>query len=315
MISKISEVGDRGGPIDPFAPISCGLYRDALVEVRALGPMRGRRSLHMVRTEHFDVTAVDGRICVGHTLPPDRLDDDLAGLLAGELFGPGWLRGSELFERIFTGVVRTAAADPLDAWEVFYRNTLARIDSCLAEPAAAATRGGTVADYAPVYAHAQSLLAGGSVLELGCCFGFLSLRLARLGRATTASDISPGVIRLLSAMAPRLGVSLQTRVADAARFPAPGPCADSVLVIHVVEHLDHAGGDSVVEEAIRLARRRVVIAVPLEEEADETWGHVRTVSLTDLLDWGRRSGRPHDVHQHHGGWLVIETASTPRRGR
>lgn len=311
----ISVVGDRGGPIDPFAPTRAGLYRDALVEVRALGPIRGRRSLHMVRTEHFDVTAVDGRICVGHAVPADRLDDDLAGLLADELFGPGWLRGSELFERIFTGVVRTFADDPLQAWEAFYRNTLARIDSCLARPAATAARGGTVADYAPVYGHAQSLLAAGSVLELGCCFGFLSLRLAKAGRATTASDVSPGAVRLLAAVAERLGVPLQTQVADAARFPASGPCADTVLAIHLLEHLDPAHGDRVVEEAIRLARRRVVIAVPLEEEADETWGHVRTVSMTDLLDWGRRSGRAHDVHEHHGGWLVIEADATARPTR
>ena len=59
-------------------------------------------------------------------------------------------------------------------------------------------------------------------------------------------------------------------------------------------------------EALRLARRRVVVAVPLEDEADETFGHVRTVSLDDLNRWGRSIGRPYDVHELHGGWLVVD---------
>ena len=36
---------------------------------------------------------------------------------------------------------------------------------------------------------------------------------------------------------------------------------------------------------MRLARRRVVVAVPLEDEADPTWGHVRMISLDDLRSW------------------------------
>ena len=62
-----------------------------------------------------------------------------------------------------------------------------------------------------------------------------------------------------------------------------------------------------VAEALRLAARRVVVAVPLEDEADETYGHVRTVSLDDLHRWGRGTGCAYDVHEFHGGWLVIDT--------
>jgi SAM-dependent methyltransferase len=152
------------------------------------------------------------------------------------------------------------------------------------------------------------LLAPGSVLELGCCFGFLALRIAATGRTTKASDVSPGTVQLLASIAPRLGLRLTTETADAARFPAEDGCADTVLAIHLLEHLDPLQGDRTIAEAVRLARRRVVVAVPLEEEADETWGHVRTVTLDDLDAWGRACGLPYDVHEFHGGWLVIETA-------
>lgn len=294
-------------PIDPFRPSVAGAYRDEVVEVRAqAGPVPPRRSLHTVRTEHFDVHADGDLLRVGHRVPPDRIDDDLAGLLADELFGPGWLRGPELFERLFTGTVRSVRTDAMDAWELFYDNTLARIEQHVGGPGTG--RHGTIADYAPVYARAERLLAPGSVLELGCCFGFLSLRIAASGRPTTASDISPGTTGLLARVAPRLGVPLTAVAADAAHFPAPDRSAGTVLAIHLLEHLDTDHGARVLAEAVRLAARRVVVAVPLEDEADETWGHVRTITLDDLAAWGRATGLPHHVDEHHGGWLVIDTS-------
>lgn len=303
-------------PVDPLAPAGPGgWYVDDLVRVRAVGPLR-QWSRGGVRTAHFDVRHVGSRVHVDHWVPAARVDDDLAGLLADELFTPGWLRGTELFERVFTGVVRTSAVDPLEAWLLFYRNSLVSVAAALGGPGPVVAGGsggpggssghGTVAGYAPVYAHAESLVAPGSVLELGSCFGFLSLRLAGGGRRVVASDVSAGTMRLLSTIAPLLGVRLETRVADAARFPGADASADTVLAVHLLEHLDAAHGARVLAEAVRLARRRVVVAVPLEDVADETWGHVRTISLDDLHAWGRATGLPYDVHEHHGGWLVVE---------
>ncbi len=264
-----------------------------------------------MRTEHFDLTASQGRVHLTHVVPPSAVDDDLAGLLQDELFGPGWLRGGELFERVFTGVVRTSAPDALDGWELFYRNTLARLDACGRpdeRPDRGASGHGCIAGYAPVYRHTLELLAPGSVLELGCCFGFLSLLVAASGRPTIASDVSPGTVGLLAAIAPRLGIRVGTVTADAARFPGDDGLADTVLAIHLLEHLDPSHGAQVIAEAVRLATRRVVVAVPLEDEADETFGHVRTVGLDDLRRWGRATGLRYDVHEHHGGWLVLDVA-------
>lgn len=296
------------GEIDPLGAAIGGVYRDAMVEVVAQHGLSSRRELHMVRTPHFDLTSAGHRIALTHRLGGDQIDDDLAGLLAEELFQPGWLRGTELFERLFTGIVLSTDADPLIAWEGFYRNTLDRVGTTLSSSVSGSAHG-TIADYAPVYAHAERQLVPGNVLELGSCFGFLALRLALAGREVVASDVSPGTVALLAAVAPRLGIALTTRVADAGRVPAADRCADNVLAIHLLEHLDPDHGDRVVAEAIRLARRRVVVAVPLEDQADETWGHVRTVSLADLAAWGRRTGLPHQVFSHHGGWLVIDVAT------
>jgi len=290
-------------PIDPLAPTVAGRYEDELVVVQA---SPGLRPAGSVRTEHFDVASIDGRLVVSHSVPARALDDDLAGLLVAELFVPGWVRGSELFERIFTGVVRSSRAGALESWELFYRNTMRRLES--QNPPGDRGERGSIADYAPVHEHALALLHSGSVMELGCCFGFLSLRVARGGRAVTASDVTAGTIRLLHAVAPRLGAPVSTLVADAARVPAADSCADNVLAVHLLEHLEPEHGRRVLREAVRLARRRVLVAVPLEQEANETYGHVRTISLDDLHAWGRDSALTFEVHEHHGGWLVIDVA-------
>ena len=45
---------------------------------------------------------------------------------------------------------------------------------------------------------------------------------------------------------------------------------------------------------------------PWRTRPDETYGHVRTVSLDDLHRWGRGTGCPYEVHEFHGGWLVVD---------
>jgi SAM-dependent methyltransferase len=305
--------------IDPLGLAVDGVYRDPWVEVRAQRGAVPRRDLHTVRTPHFDVATGAARIQVTHRVPPDRVDDDLSGLLADELFTPGWLRGPDLFERIFTGVVLSTDPDPVEAWARFYRNTLLRVDASLdatrtggAGAGGTGTTGhgttghGTIADYAPVYRHAEQALAAGDVLELGSCFGFLSLRIAQAGRHVTATDLEPGTVGLLGRVAPRLGLGVDTLVADAAHVPLPDGYADTVLAIHLLEHLDADHGARVLTEALRLARRRVVVAVPLEDVPDETWGHVRTVSLADLDRWGAATGHPYAVAEDHGGWLQVD---------
>lgn len=231
----------------------------------------------------------------------DQLSNDLAGWLDSTLVQRGLIR-PEAFEEAFVAVVTGAAKDPDapdDAWLAFYRNT---VDALAGEP----VPGGTNAEMKPVHERALELVAGDEVLELGCCFGFLSLRLAAAGHRVTATDLTGGTVDLLSRMAPQLGADLEVMVADARAVARPDRCADTVLAVHLIEHLPEAEGDEVVAEMLRLARRRVVVAVPFEDEASATWGHVRCFDTTTLAAVGERTGRRYTVSEHHGGWLVID---------
>lgn len=290
------------GSIDAFAPLREGAYADGLVTVSRDASLRSL----------FAVCVAGGRIEVRHRLGPADLDDGLADLLARELFATGLVAaggggavvagGEDVFQRIFTGIVRGCDPAPLTAWTTFYANTLARLER--PDPGTPGHRG--LAAYAPVYARAAGLVTGESALELGCCFGFLSLRLALQGLEVIASDLNPGTVRLLQAVAGRLGVGLTTVCADAAAVGLPDGCADTVLAIHLLEHLPPEHGVRVVAEAIRLARRRVVIGVPYESEPEAAYGHVRTFDHDELERLGQGTRVRFQVFDHHGGWLVLD---------
>jgi hypothetical protein len=292
--------------IDPLAPGAPGLYADHVVRVVRDGrATEGTGPRPIVRTEHFTLRRRGRRVELGHTLRPDELDNDLAGLLAEELFAPGWLSGSDVFERVFTGVVRSCVDGPLPAWTTFYDNTLARIQKSWQAPEPA--EHSSIAGFAPVYRRTLDLVGPGVVLDVGSCFGFLPMLLAGRERQTViASDLSRGTMRLLRTVARARGPALDALVCDAARVPLPDRAVDTVTVIHVLEHLDPGHGDTVVREALRLARRRVVVAVPYEDEPTAAYGHVRCFTPAELTALGARTDHRFSVADFHGGWLVLE---------
>ena len=234
---------------------------------------------------------------VRHDIRADELSNDLAGWIADDLVAPGLLDPAR-FEEAFVGVVHDV--DP--GWTAFYRNTLAALRSA-AMPAGPPS--GTNAGMAPVHDRAAALAVGRHVVELGCCFGFLSLRLAERHRVT-AVDLVPGTARLLGDVSTALGTPVATLAGNALAVPLADASADTVFAVHLLEHLPRGLDARVLAEMLRVARRRVVVAVPFEDEPTPAWGHVRTFDGDDLHALGAATGLPYSVEDHHGGWLVVD---------
>ena len=301
--------------LDPLAPAHPGRWEDGPVVVchtdRAAVPVRlvAERPPDVV-TEHFEVHRTGDRVLVLHRLRPDELDDDIAGLVAGELAASGVVSSAADFERIFTGLVRSTVSDPVTAWSTFYANTLATLRA----PAAAAPDAASphvapessLAAFAPVHARASAEVRGDTVVDLGSCFGFLPLRLADEGLDVVASDHTPGTMRLLATIARHTRRRVRTVVADARDVPFADDAADTVTAIHLLEHLPPSETARIVDEACRVARRRVVVAVPYEDVPDPVYGHLRRFDAADLHALGARTGRPFRVDDDHGGWLVVD---------
>lgn len=230
-----------------------------------------------------------GGLTVTHRLRPSELSDLLATRVALELD----LGAPEDFEAVIVGLVRSTVSDPRRAWTLYYNNSLRELLA------------GT-APFARVHEYGADLVAGDSVVDLGSCFGFFALRLALAGHRVTATDICDGTMRLLATVAVELGIPIDTRACDAADVPLPDDSADTVTAIHLLEHVDADVGSRIVAEAVRVARRRVVIAVPFESEPTTCHGHVRTFDLDALHALGAATGHHYEVREHHGGWLVVD---------
>jgi Methyltransferase domain len=285
--------------VDPFAPAEAGSFRASGVRVRRrVGSHRTHSDRHSVCTPRFCARRHGGVLDVEHDLRPDELSDELAVLLAEELDDTGVLDGQAEFELVLTGIVRSTVDGAMPAWLRFYRNSLDRLED-------------GVAAFAPVHEHAASLLVGSRVVDLGSCFGFLPLRVAAAGMDVVATDLSVPTMKLLARVSRTLRRRVPTICCDAACVPLPDRDADTVTVVHLLEHLTPGAADDVLEEALRLARRRVVVAVPFEDEPRACYGHIQRFDIAALRRLAVRLRRRHSglragVHEYHGGWLILD---------
>ncbi len=239
----------------------------------------------------------DDLLSVEHDLTPGELSDALTALLTEYLVDTEMLHGQTEFELVFTGVVRSTVDGSVPSWLRFYRNSLRSLE-----------RGDTA--FGPIHAEAQLQVRGDRLLDLGSCFGFFPLRMAR-HLDVIATDLNASTMRLLSAVSPRLQRPVATLACDATAVPRPSGSADTVTALHLIEHLPDDVMIAVCDEALRLARRRVVIAVPFEDEPRECYGHVQRFDLP-RMQWladnliSRHAGISACSYEFHGGWLVLD---------
>jgi hypothetical protein len=256
-------------------------------------------------TPHFSVFSRGGFTVVVHRLKPGEIDNDLAETLAGELVRPGLVEVPDAFERCFAGVVVSSAESPEKAWRAFYENTLTGL-----EAAASGERGGSgpVSDFGRIYDRARRLVEGSTVLDVGTCFGFfpMFLRHVEPGLEITALDVSEPMADLARRVAKSVAKDVSFVHADARDLPFAGDSFDTVTALHVLEHLPEPDGERVLGAMCRTARRRVVVAVPLEEEPDPAFGHVRSFDRASLLALAEETGWRCEFEEYLGGWIFLE---------
>lgn len=288
MTAALATESPAAAEIDPFACTREGHWHGETVTVRRVAPA-------LLGGDRVRAHRRDGRLLVEHRLTPADLCDELALTIVDDL-------GSDVeraeFEAVFTGIVRSTVRGPMASWRQFYANSVARLES-------------GIAAFSPIHARAASLIEGRQVIDLGSCFGFFPLRLAARGIDVMATDLSAPTMELLARMTRLLGRPARTLACDATAVPLPAGAADTVTALHLIEHLPARAVEAVVHEAIRLARRRVVIAVPFEDEPSACYGHVQSFDrgrLECLADSLRDEypGLRASVVEHHGGWLVLD---------
>jgi SAM-dependent methyltransferase len=253
------------------------------------------RSVH---TPHFHVH----RTVVEPRFPRAPVDNELTDFIVSELGPLGLVPDQEAFERVFVDLVLATAPTPAMAWRAFYRNTLRR----QRRPTPDGSNG--VDTFARIYARVPSLIRGRQILDVGCCFGFLPMLLAERdpGLAVVGCDVVPGTVALARSVAVELRSGVEFLAGDARRLPFRSAAVDTALSVHVLEHLPAAATLPALTELCRVARRRVVVAVPLEASPDPTYGHLQAFDRRTLEEIGEATGWTWSVHEYEGGWLVLD---------
>jgi len=253
--------------------------------------------MHSIQTPHFLIA--NGRI---RPRVPRGISNELADHIAAELVPLGLVRDGPAFERIFVDSVLAARPDPVQAWAAFYGNTMRRL-RC---PDPGGT--GSVDTFGRIYRQVLSLIRGTTVLDVGCCFGFLTLLAAdkdpRL--KVIGTDLVPAAAALAGRISRDRGSRARFAAADLLALPIGDEAVDTVVAVHVLEHLPAEVSALALAQLRRVARQRVVIAVPLEAVPDPVFGHLQAFDLPRLARLGTDQGWSHAVFAGDGGWLVLD---------
>jgi hypothetical protein len=236
--------------------------------------------------------------------PTAVLDADLGDALATGLLGPP-ATDLAAFEQAFVAHVEASAEDPQQAWDRFYDATLLRVARGWGRQLPGP---GTVDTFTRIWSRAAALSRGPSALDVGTCFGFFPLAWSLVPGPPRllAADLSAASAALAARQARRLAAGVNVVCADGTRLPLPDRAVSTVHLLHVLEHVRPSVGDHVLREALRVADRRVVVAVPVEARPDPVFGHVQVFDLPRLAVLGCRTGWHAWLIDADGAWLVLD---------
>ncbi|MBX5448971.1 class I SAM-dependent methyltransferase [Thermogemmatispora sp.] len=301
--------------------------REVLAERLQAGGYRLWQTAHFLLAERDQ----EPRRLLVHFFAPRELDADLGACFLNELRPAGWLAGPDDLGRLFAGVIGSSDPhDPARAWRRYGENTLQRYRSLLQADHAAHSQTSPCPDspitiFASLYRRVRLLLqqepagATGRLLDAGCSFGFLPLLLAEACpglKEIVGLDLRPDAFLIAQQLAAERGWRqirfVQADLCRAEQIIALGQF-DTVVALHVLEHFDPEEGEQVLSHLLMVARRRLIIAVPYEEQPEPVYGHRQTFSPTALDELGRRCLKRWGQYQGRywceecaGGLLVIE---------
>lgn len=286
--------------------------------------------------------AADGDdIVLVHDFAPAEIDNNIARYVADELLPllyscglrPGAADGyaasdQEVFERFVGEIVRSMDGNERRAWHLFYDNTLAALDRAGQKEGGAKKESDAprdyIADFAAIYSRVGDLvaeIAPSSLLDVGTCFGFLPLLLAsgagpetyrpRKLRCIVGCDLNPALVALAESYARRRKLSgvrfVETDILSVNGYGRlPEPSFDVVTALHLLEHLETEQTAAAMEALWSLARRRLIVAVPVETVPDPRFGHRQVFTCESLHALGQGTAATSRCFEDHGAWLVID---------
>lgn len=257
-----------------------------------------------------------------HLFKPEEANADLICYIEDELPTSGIIPTAREFGATLFAVLASMHHAPRDQqtiWLHFCLNSLNSLRDQIAHPLKnAPDQISYIAPFAAIYRRIFELVTGGSLLDVGCSFGFFPVLMADRDHSmrVVGSDVSQDAISFSTTLANAVEVhSVTFHQIDVLSddFPKLGHF-DTVTTIHVLEHLPEEDMTTALDHLLRTARKRLLIAVPYEEQAQGLYGHYQTFTPEKLHQWGkwcveRLEGKGKYWYEElMGGLLVVENA-------
>jgi predicted O-methyltransferase YrrM len=288
-------------------------------------------------------------IILVHDFAPSEIDNNIARYVADELLpllfacgarhdvvGSYAASDQEIFERFVGEIVRSMDGNERRAWHLFYDNTLAALNRARQEESETRSESDAprdyIADFAAIYSRVDDLvaeIAPASLLDVGTCFGFLPLLLAsgtgseardrqRL-QCIVGCDLNPALIALAESYVRQRKLTnvrfVETDILSVNGYGRlPEASFDVVTTVHLLEHLEPAQTAPAMEALWTLARRRLIVTVPVETVPDTRFGHRQVFTREGLRALGQTTGGTSRCFEHHGAWLVIDRVDEREAG-
>jgi SAM-dependent methyltransferase len=254
------------------------------------------KSYQIGKSEHF-VTCRQpstNKLILMHLFKPEEANADLICFIKDELPTSGIIPTSREFGATLFAVLASMYPAPRNQqaiWLHFCLNSLNRLRDQIVHPQASApARVSYISPFAAIYRRIFELVTGQSLLDVGCSFGFLPVLMSE--RAPTmhiiGCDISADAISFTSSLANAVksqNITLTQKDVLSEDFPELGRF-DTVTVIHLLEHLAEEDMPTALDHLLQVTKKRLLIAVPFEEQAHKAYGHEQVFTPKKLRQWG-----------------------------
>jgi SAM-dependent methyltransferase len=278
------------------------------------------QSYQVSETEHFVVCQKPSshRTILIHSLGQSEINADLIRYIEKELPAFGIAESEKTFGALLFAVLAatfSAPRDQLTIWHRFCLNTLDSLRDSIGHPDRI-TSTSYIGPFSAIYKRIFELFMGQSLLDVGCSFGFLPVLLAeRYPQVSiTGCDNNPDAITFstnLAAATNAHSVTFKWLDVLAEDFPKSGKF-DTVTAIHLLEHLTEQDMPVALTHLLQVTDKRLIVAVPYEEEAQGLYGHYQIFTAEKLHSWGnwcieqlQGNGR-YWYEEVMGGMLIIE---------
>lgn len=268
--------------------------RDALDHYKRQLPAK---SYQISETAHFTLCQQPAinKLILMHLFKPEEANADLICFIENELSISSIIPTAREFGATLFAILASMHPAPRNQqaiWLRFCLNSLNCLRDQVEHPAQNDPSSVSyISPFAAIYKRIFELITGQSLLDVGCSFGFLPVLMSERApdMQITGCDISTDAISFSTTLANATkaqNITFSQKDVLSEDFLQLGSF-DTVTAIHLLEHLAEEDMPTALDHLLQVTRKRLLIAVPFEGQAQKVYGHEQIFTPEKLQQWGK----------------------------